>query len=138
MNEQLQKSLGEILALLTESAKQIGTTAQQEVPLLVQEYLRWGLWSAASFAGVALLLLGAVWIFTARLTRASERMDDTNRDWMSGRTDRGDAILAVFWVRLAACVVFGGIALQNGYVALQIIVAPRVYLLEQLMGMVNR
>lgn len=127
MNEQLQKALADVIVALTESAKSVGSVAQRELPLVVQEYLRWGFIYNLVY-GLALVLIGALVIFAAvKLGR-----------WMVGdeeAVEHPELIFAVFGAG-------GGvvaIVTASDYLltALQVYVAPRVYLLERIKELVR-
>jgi cytochrome c oxidase subunit IV len=116
MNEQFQKALAEILTLLTESAKAVGSTAQTEIPLLVQEYLRWALWSNLLFGLAGLIVVPLVWRFGKRV-------------WVNNADEDVIIPLCIFGIP-----VLGGITLATAfalYNALKVFIAPRVYLLEK-------
>lgn len=144
MNEQLQKALAEIISLLTESAKTVGTAAQQEIPVLVQEYLAWGFWSSMVLVMASLAGIVALWAVTRWVLQWSKAKDDAQRKGWSERKrddysyydrcysnrDYEDAASSVFFARLAGTVVLSLFLLRNLYCALQVAVAPRVYLLE--------
>lgn len=125
MNDQLQKALTDILAVLTEGAKVAGSAAVTQLPLLIREYLRWGLTDAAIWAcmGVVFMLLG----FSA--IRWAMRTD----------FDYDDPREGIAWVfGIVGCL--GGFVLlmRNSQVILHILVAPRTYLLDLVLEMAGR
>lgn len=116
MTPELQKALAEMIAT-------VNTTAQRELPLVVQEYLRWGVWSAGLgvTAGLLVGILAAVLFRVAQ----SERLDDEDMTMM---------------VSIASVICMVGtlfLLIPNIYHLIQIHVAPRVYLLEQLKAVVQ-
>lgn len=134
MNEQLQKALADILTMLSESAKAIGEGAQTEIPLLVQEYLRWGVASAALMLVFWLALGGALHFAALKIRRKEvERWAYKPSGYTSGITSTAHDMKVVFGYFVlpivgSACALFGGVA--NIYTILKITVAPSVYLLE--------
>lgn len=134
MNDQLQKALADILSLLAESAKTLGTAAQQEVPVLVQEYLAWGFWSAALMLTLWLTLGGALHFAAFKIRRIEVKKWAFEPQYgSSGVTTDGHDMKVMFGYFVlpivgSLCIVFGG--LSNIYTMLKITVAPRVYLLD--------
>ena len=61
MNSQLQVSLEDILKLLMDSVKTVGQVASDQLPILIQEYLMWGLVSALIMLVIGLILGWAAW-----------------------------------------------------------------------------
>lgn len=133
MNDQLQKALADIITTLQKGAEQVGTVAQEQVPLLVQEYLAWGFWSAAINAAVCggiLLALLATFLVALRKSR--------------GRWDgQGPTVPIVTFIVSGVLLFALGVPLLiegigAGKELVQISIAPRVYLLEQVAALVNR
>lgn len=137
MNEQLQKALADILTMLQQSAETVGGAAQQEIPLLVQEYLRWGFWKAVIVCLAWVVLTSAVVLIGNRLRRQM-RADAKEKSY--GFLDASDLAMGRGLVLLAQFGVFMlGVtsAIDSMLVALQVTVAPRVYLLETVIGAIK-
>lgn len=124
MNESLQKALGDILNLLTEGAKAIGTTAQTELPLLVQEYLRWAFWSNAFTAFLCLIPILGILAGWRKFLKSDSRHDE-------------DYYFPVFFLGGIAMLFTLGFFFDSAYTAAKVSIAPRVYLLEELKDFVK-
>lgn len=118
MNPQLQSALAEILKLLTDAAKVAGTMGKEQLPLLVQEILKWGMISAAFWTGFGLLLLAG----GIGLVRAS----------LYGRGDESTGVGGLLMIT-AGLFAIG----WNTYNLLYIYTAPRLYLLDQIKDLIK-
>jgi len=141
VNDNLQNTLNEILAALAKAAEQAGAVAQEQLPLLVQEYLRWGFVEAL----VTVLLLAVLFCVAVTLAVRAHRWGGKacgcgQAFKPNGHTnyycnDPGPCIgVILLGVAAAACCV--GL-FNHGSTALQIWIAPRVYLLERVSEMVR-
>ena len=127
MNEQLQTALADVLTVLKDAATWSAAAAKQELPLLVQEHLRWGLVEAvACAAGWGLIVYGLL-----RLGKVCRKFPYRSCRSTYGGDGRafGLAMGNVGFRVLAAFFSIGVFA--NLMVAVKILAAPRVYLLEQ-------
>ncbi len=131
MDPQLQKAFADIVAALQASAQQIGAAAQEQLPLLVQEYLKWGAfeasrWMTFELCGVVIVFgfLTILWGYTF-LSR--NRLDDGSFDALIGVSLLG-------WVLIVVLAIFGYL---NYMTMKQIEMAPRVYLIEKIKGIVK-
>ena len=124
MNEQLQQALADILLTLKAGAEVGADVAARELPLLVQEYLTWGLWQHGMTAvGLFVLFCAAVWI--AR--------------WgvLAMRKNNWDAGFPMLMLGVVVGIAANVAAFDEVSKVIQVIVAPRVYLLEQLANLVG-
>lgn len=97
----------------------------REAPLVVQEYLQWCFWEACLWVvidAVAVTLIMTVW------TRACRRFADDGGD------EFGILGIGVGWLAAGGFVLS---AIFNAMAALQITIAPRVFLLERLAELVK-
>ena len=125
MNEQLQTALADVLTVLKDAATWSAAAAKQELPLLVQEHLRWGLVEAvACAAGWGLIVYGLL-----RLGKVCRKFPYEESHWHNDGRAVGLAMGNVGFRVLAAFFSIGVFA--NLMVAVKILAAPRVYLLEQ-------
>jgi hypothetical protein len=118
MNDELQKALAAFLQTMLASVEQGAAFAQEQAPLVVQEFLRWGLMSNA--LGAAVFAVGA--FVCIRLTRGFWEEDS-------------DSTVAIF-----SCIgAVAGVCLSVvcAFDALKVWVAPRVYVLDWLRGFVK-
>lgn len=123
MDKQLQQALAEFLNLTIDGLKSGATMVQNELPAVVREWLAWGLAENALIAVVAI----AVIVASVKL-----------HAWGCARIkdDRGDepgffAIMSSTVAGATACVFLIGSV--RG--AIQILIAPRVYLIESLLSL---
>ncbi len=125
MNENLQQTINEALKALLSSVQQGAAFAKEQMPVVVQEKLMFDFWTSILGVCIAVaLLVGSVYwcqYWWSRRTR------DYN-DWHSP--------LALFptitlWI-------LGPVAIGvNSYNAIQIWLAPNLYILEWLRGMIK-
>lgn len=132
MNEQLQAALADILKSLQAGADQVGGVAREQLPLLVQEYLAWGFWRASFWCVFGVALVAAALLISGHVRRTLKSFDNCSGDMEE-----------MAWVLLGRGLqIFGPVPgvivfLLNAQAALQIAVAPRVYLLEQVAKLVK-
>jgi hypothetical protein len=123
MSDQMKATLEEILKYLQRGIEQVGSVTQEQIPLLVQEYLKWG-FAEAMMAVILCVTMWAVFPLMLRSGVKSVSKDETNGlGWLKA----GIGGLGTF-VAFAITVDLGYPSLMT---AIQIYVAPRVYLLEQ-------
>jgi UPF0716 family protein affecting phage T7 exclusion len=115
---------------VNESAKAVGTTAQQEIPLLVQEYLRWGI-------GDALMWMLLTVSMGVSLLRMGKRMASFPETRSYGGYDGERLFFSRYVFPMAgwAFIIVGFVT--NLYQVLQVLIAPRVYLLQQVRELVK-
>ena len=119
MSKELQAALTELLQKTLTGVEKAGDFAVEQAPLVVQEYLAWGFWSSAFWA-TALLI--PVVIYAFQLRRFCR--------WAWDNSDSDAEVLPV--ICTIAAVVVAGIGLSFVSDMIQIAVAPRVYIIEQL------
>lgn len=123
MNDQLQQQLAEILSWLEQSAKLVGEQAMQQVPLVVEELLRWKFVESLIGFVLRLTISIALCYATKRLCQWSYRIHSEMDDMTRG----------LQWLTPTAAGLFSSIFLVeaiNHNDWLQIWLAPRIYLLE--------
>jgi hypothetical protein len=127
----LEGALADILKLLTEGAQAVGTAAQQEIPLLVQEILLYRFWEAVVW-GSLLLIPVLVLLYTIRRAWMYKNIPDN--------ADDEDVQFGCVFVSLMLTLglIFTGSASLSYYMdAVKISIAPRLYLLEQVKTLVG-
>jgi len=144
MNPELQKAIADVLAVVKDGATFAAAAARQELPLLVQEYLRIGVVSElvtlAFWCGAAVLLY-----VSGRKLRALDlppKIAVPNRYDNGTRTvDNMGYLMAQFFghwaLPVVAWVVLGVGLITTVPTIVRILVAPRVYLLETLTRLVQ-
>lgn len=138
MNPELQKAIGDILTVVKDGAQFAAATARQELPLLVQEYLRWGVTEAIMSTLLWCCTALALWKLSRHILRQPVTRFDpdfttlkvTTASWVMQQTF-GVYVLPVL-SGLCALVATGPL-----FTAIKILIAPRVYLLETLAGLVK-
>ena len=131
MDEKIQSALADILKLLTDGAQAVGTAAQAEVPVLVQEILLYRFWEAVVWGTIALTPV----VLLSFAIRALWR-------WKKLPTNQHDAdahAAAIFGALVLSVilVVVSVAAIAQFMTAVKITVAPRLYLLEQVKTLVS-
>lgn len=113
MNEQLEQNLNKIVEALIKATEKVVDAGSEQLPLLVQEVLKFGMYESLTWAiicGLALAILGIAWL------NSQDRFD-----------------FAFVYVVVAfipgAGFIYGVINL------IKIDVAPRLYLLDYLRGL---
>ena len=123
--DELQNILAEVLVVVKDGAAWSAAMAKQEIPLVVEEYLRWAMVKGACALVGALVLLWAIRSLAQRFAHAPDDDIVVVYGFGTAVTILG---FAVYMVELAAPSIMGG---------LQAVVAPRIYLLEQLSALVK-
>lgn len=133
MNEQLQTALADVVTVLKDATAWSAAVAKQELPLLVQEYLRWGVVDAVACAvGWGLIVYGLLRL--GKVCREFPYREPRNHYGGEGRAF-GLAMGSIGFRALAALFSVG--VFVNLMVAAKILAAPRVYLLEQVSQLVG-
>lgn len=131
MNPELQKALADAVASLNSAAQQIGTAAQQELPAILREYIRDAVWAYSMGLALALLLAIFAWAWSILLMRAHRRIEEGDRYY-------GDGALVAAWAGgISASVASALIFCFNAAALVHVLVAPRVYLIEQIKALVK-
>jgi hypothetical protein len=124
MNEQLQQALAEIIVSAMETAEAAKEFVLEELPDVVQQLLAWKMMESLIYFVVGLLFLGCVGTYWAVVLKNWGR-------WVTAHGNTGDRAFNLAF--------FGGLAsipflLAFGHFInlhwLQIMVAPKVYLIE--------
>lgn len=115
MNEELQKALATLLAKTTSAAEAGVSFLQAELPEVIRQLL---MWKAIESAAHMVVLIGLTWLCVYAARRA----------WTYGR-DEGSGVEAFAMIPAMAAGLSGYLAIRQ-IDWLQIIVAPKVYLIE--------
>lgn len=125
MNEELQKALAESVRLATEGLKQGKDFVVAQAPDVIQQLLRWKFYEAVMWA-VALLVAAVALVL---ITRWSVR----------GKTSKQlDDIMPMPLFSGGASIMLVVAAVSNAMTAVQIHVAPKIYLIEWAMRQVKK
>ena len=140
MSAELQAALTKLVEGLLATAEKAGQVGQEQLPLVIQEYLAWGIWRAA-------LTLGTLWVIAGWLLWVGRYISRTPggpciaeycQDRSEGRPcERHMRVRDVFGsviFRVVALIPFGIGGIEAATI-IKIYVAPRVYLIDQLRGM---
>jgi hypothetical protein len=125
VNEELQKKLGEILNAAQSAGKEAFLFTKEQVPDILQQLLMWKLAQAIFFLVIAAGLAVAAYRFYLV--------------FMKGLEDREEGLLALGLfggIPAAAASLIMGII--NAQTAIQIWVAPKVYLLEYAANLIKK
>jgi len=144
MTDKLQDTLADIITALQDAAIQVGQVGVEQLPLLVQEYLQWGLvrYSMHLAMNVSLfILLLTLFLKFKPFTNISasalawEKYNSLNRHHADSPALYSQGVLLTSKTIVGfLCMPFGLMAFFSSFSNLQavikILVAPRVYLLE--------
>ena len=126
MNERAERLIteaGEELLSWMQSAEGF---AVEQAPLLAQEIVRWGVWSHAAAVLVCCFFLCLIWGFRPFIRNVIKK-EQTTWDYLDE--------LAIFGIALFISIIPVIILSVNASVALKVLIAPRLYIMEQLGGM---
>ena len=124
MNQELQKQLASLIEKATAAGQDAWGFAYKQAPEVIQQYLQWEFLEHAITAG-ALLALSIV--FGVIILRTKPEF---NKDWRD--KDETKIIACIICsILLIFTTVFSGI---NAMTALKIKMAPKVYLIETIVG----
>lgn len=129
--DELQKILTEVLVVVKDGAAWSAAVAKQEIPLVVEEYLRWGLVEALLWA-VVFVLVAVVLLKAGKLCREFPYKDEKYNE----AKDFG-MFMGHMGFRGLAALVFTLNTVPHVLGAVKILTAPRIYLLEQLSALVK-
>ncbi len=126
MEPTTQQALVDIIEALKSSIETVGTVARDQLPALVQDYLAWGLVDALSGIIVSVAVLAMSLVVGQRIVRhaATCRDQECLLD--------GGFVLGRIVVPSAGLAIFVGLMATAVPQLLQVLFAPRVYLLETL------
>jgi hypothetical protein len=136
LNDQLQAALAEILKSLHAASQQVGEVAKEQLPLLVQEYLRWGFTSNALVACAFAAATVPMAVIGIRCYRAGFAMVGTKDSHGYANDPFGWFMGASVMGALCAFTLLAGVG-GAVYNMVQIAIAPRVYLLERVASLVR-
>lgn len=129
MSDQMKKALGDILAMLADDVKALDQQAHTQVPLLVQEYIKWGLYQCWFWIAIGVIIGVAGLLVGRMLKRHAPNMTDY---------DDRDFVAFIGWAMQFVGPVLGFFFIaSNAFSAIQIIVAPRVYLLQEVTRLIK-
>ncbi len=128
------------LALALEKAKSYSGTientiskavdaVQVEAPLIVGEFLRWHLWKAGVSFGVNLFILSLVLVLFYKITKWWNETADSDAQF---------GLVVLFLISIIPLVITSINLFNYSLEFIQILVAPRIYLIEQVMVLVKK
>lgn len=126
--ERLEEYLMDLLGTLKEG----GQAVMDEIPLFVEEYLYWGATEASIYAFVFLFLSSALIYFAIRMFKAGR-----DYEFESIHDDTKGAYYFLGILSSALSILTLSKFLEETLIALKIMIAPRVYLIENLMQLIN-
>lgn len=138
MKPELEKALTGVLEVIKEAATQVGAVAKEQLPLVVREYLSWGVAEAVTWIALGLVVwcvgmyVGVVIHRSSSNACVSEYCRDPECSHMRRRTLFGLIFLPCISTMLLVMISFSSVL-----TLIQIQVAPRVYLLEQVKEMLK-
>lgn len=127
MNEEIKKKMIEYFEAMEVAAGKFGDLAQQEIPLVLQEYLNWQFYSNL-FLGIGwFVLLGLFFAFFKRLADFAKKEHGYESPEYAF-----SIIIAIVSLLIGTGVLFG-----CSYQCVKVSVAPRVVILEKVGELAN-
>lgn len=127
MNEEMKKKFLEYVDKLEGAANSVSEFAQQEIPLVLQEYLNWTFYSSL-FCGLAwFVMLTLIGLLLMKLAIMGKNE--------SGFESPECAFPLIFSVAFHFIAIVA--LLTNMYTCVKVAVAPRVVILEQIRFLIN-
>ena len=138
--EKLTNILGDVLTLLRDGLE----VTKGEIPLLIQDFLNWGIIKESRDAFIAIFLLVISIIFQFRFKKKLDKSKEFEEKFKGDRNillegkklskveDNTAAYDVLYYLFLAAIVLFSIISLMQILDIFKIIFAPRVYLIEEI------
>jgi hypothetical protein len=121
MDEQTKTLLAEYLKKLLQAAESGASFAAEQIPLVVQEKLAFDFWSSVMWATVSAISMVLVWYGYYKLNVMAEWDEETTAPTTVAAAFCTLPLLVVIFVNLSAII--------------KIQVAPRLYIVEWLKGM---
>ena len=139
VNLDIKQKMLEYAEGLESFAQDAGNFAQEEIPLVIQEYLTWMFAESIFWILVCGFFVAIIWIIRSQLEKTSKVQI------VEGSTNRGDwkiedHTLVSFFSNIVSWVITAGIAaisFQWMVWAVKIWVAPRVVILEKVMDLIQ-
>ena len=128
MNEELQKALTAFAQEALTSYQQGKDFVLAEAPDVIQQLIRWKFWKAVARAAWGLVVIGVALFLWGKVARS---------EWWKDALHDGELELIVGLGPIIMGIIGLVIAFDNGTVALQIYLAPKVWLLEWAMRQVK-
>ncbi len=125
MSPELEQAIAQLIILVSDGSTYAATLAQQQLPLILTDYLRWAIVEGLV---VTISWVVAMWVSVRRVVAIIQSDIEPNAVpptillWGALLTTAAMASIHVF---------------PRALDALQAVVAPRAYLLDQLMGFVS-
>lgn len=135
LQEKLEESGVELISWLETTAKSTEGFMVEQAPLLIQEVLLYYTWYYGIFTGlgVLLVLFGVFSVYCG--IKKTERLETKNNGMFDSEPPMSDqefCVVGVFFILAGT-----GVTLYNTLILLKVILAPRLFLLEQLSEILN-
>lgn len=136
MDEQLKQKLVTYMDSMEEAIKTGSDFVAEQAPLVVQEYLNWCFWDAVAYVCLCLFLVAANWFAFARFCSYCESAKHRE---LPPESREADLSMGAGWMIVGSVASIGLLIAvwQNAAIALQITIAPRVFLLERIAELVK-
>ncbi len=107
---------------LLEWAKQAVAYGKEQMPVLVEQYLRWWFWTHVFWTAIAVIfLIGITWFLRYEWTKKKDVWDDDTLGWTTSVSVVGE----IAWTVILAA---------NIYYMIKVKVAPAVYIIDTFVG----
>lgn len=132
MDEKTKTLVYEYLKKLLEATEKGVQWTADQIPLIIQEKLNYDFWYSISWMIFGVVLVLGAWLFCHLYEDYANKNFPISDPW---KIDQKDARITRVFVRIGSLIVGIGFVTVNGPVALKIAVAPRLYILEWLRGL---
>jgi len=134
MNEELKNKLNEFLGKLIEGMEKAGEFAVDQIPDVVQQALTWFAWKSGVGFLAGLFLLSATPFIVKFLKKHWWQKDKSGSvlTWYDGTPKANDAVSIFGGTALVAVIVTGFYLLANNLEWLQILVAPKWFIVSEM------
>lgn len=122
--------LNEFLKTLLEGVEQAGAFVKEQLPLVLQEYVAWGI-----VEGAAMCILCSISVFVLCRLVVKWAVPSAKKASSNGDLDIGYWMAAI--IMAIGCVPISFIAINGLLSAMKALIAPRVYLIEELSKLVQ-
>ena|SRR3990167_3307410 len=138
MNEELQARLITTITSALNWLESAGNFVTTQAPLVVQELFWWGIIKSSSLAVLCFTTaVVLVYWFIPKMWRISGEEREKDRQGSYHSSDYGDTCVAFFYIGWVLTAMSTGLGITASLTIVKILVAPRMYLLDVLRGLLG-
>lgn len=132
MNQELQKALAQFLQLMLDGVQKGSDFASQQLPLVIQEKLHYEIYSSLVWMGIWLFLITIGWVAQRIVWKTTEPRKGS---YITSEQEFARGTTIVVAIAFSICGIID--IIYNIDHVVYVWVAPRVFLLEWLKGMIK-